>query len=71
MDTPPVIPVEQLTGTAIEEFLSRVFQQGSVTVQFPNGETVLIQPQPKLVPLPVLEGCVPTGWKDAIYHECD
>jgi hypothetical protein len=66
MDTPPVIPVEQLTGTAIEEFLSRVFQEGSVTVQLPNGESVLIQPKLKLAPLPSLEGCVPAGWKDAI-----
>ena len=32
------------------------------------GETVAIQPSPRLKPLPILEGFVPDGWKDALYE---
>jgi hypothetical protein len=67
LDTTPVITLDQLAGTSIEEFLSRVLQQGTLIVQFPNGEAVTIQPQLKLQPLPVFEGSVPKGWKDEIY----
>lgn len=33
--------------------------------QFPDGEAGTVQP--KLQPLPILEGYVPEGWKDEIY----
>lgn len=56
-----------------EKKLKEVFQivlskQMVLTVQLPNGEEVIIQPKPPLKPLPILEGYVPKGWKDAIYQ---
>ena len=39
----------------------------TVTVLLPDGKEVLIEPKPRLKPLPVLEGYVPAGWKDALY----
>jgi hypothetical protein len=67
MNATRVITLDQLAGTSIEEFLSRVLQQGALVVEFPDGEAVTIQPKPKLQPLPVLEGSVSEGWKDEIY----
>ena len=67
MDATPVITLDQLTGISIEEFLSRALQEGTLTVQFPDGEAVTTQPKPKLQPLPVLEGYVPKRWKYEIY----
>ena len=67
MDATPVITLDQLAGISIEEFLGRALQEGTLTVQFPDGEAVTIQPKPKLQPLPILEGYVPKGWKDEIY----
>ena len=68
MDATPVITLDQLAGISIEEFLGRAaLQEDTLTVQFPDGEAVTIQPKPKLQPLPVLEGYVPKGWKDEIY----
>jgi len=37
--------------------------------EFPNGDEVIIQPKLPLKPLPILEGYVPEGWKEAIYNE--
>ena len=67
MDATPVITLDQLAGISIEEFLGRALQEGTLTVQFPDGEAVTIQPKPKLQPLPILEGYVPEVWKDEIY----
>ena len=52
--------------------LTEIFQivlnnQLVLTVQLPDGEEVVIQPKPPLKQLPVLEGYVPKGWKQAIY----
>jgi hypothetical protein len=62
MDATPVITLDQLAGISIEEFLGRALQEGTLTVQFPDGEAVTIEPKLRLQPLPVLE-----GWKDEIY----
>jgi hypothetical protein len=35
----------------------------------PGDELKKIQPKRALEPLPVLEGFVPNGWKDAVYDE--
>ena len=61
MNAIPIVTLDQLAGISIEEFLSRVLQEGTLTVQFPDGEAVTIQPKPKLQSLPVLEGYVPKG----------
>jgi hypothetical protein len=37
-----------------------------LVVRLPDGDEVVIASKPRLKPLPVLEGRVPEGWKDAI-----
>lgn len=55
--------------TQWREFLQSVIsKQLLLTVQFPGGEEVMIQPKPPLKPLPALEGYIPSGWKDAIFQ---
>ena len=60
--------LEALKGQSLEELLQQVADQRvTVTVLLPDGTEVVIEPKPRLKPLPVLEGHVPAGWKDAIY----
>ena len=68
MDATPVITLDQLAGISIEEFLGRALQEGTLTVQFPDGEAVTIQPKPKLQPLPVKAMCQKVG-KMRFTHE--
>jgi len=52
----------------LEELLHQVADQRvTVTVLLPDGKAVVIEPKPRLQPLPALEGHVPAGWKDAVY----
>jgi len=61
--------LEDLKERTLDEVLREVVaRQEALTVRLPEGETVLIQPVPRLKPLPVLEGFVPEGWKDAVYE---
>ena len=60
--------LEELKGRTLEELLHEVARsRESLTVIFEEGESVTIKPASQLEPLPVLEGRVPEGWKDAIY----
>jgi hypothetical protein len=62
------LTLAELKGASIEKILQDVVeQQLIVTVLLPNGKEVVIEPKPTLQPLPELEGCVPEGWKDAVY----
>ena len=62
--------LEELKGRALDEVLREVAHQGEpLTVVLEDGEAVVIQPAAQLKPLPVLEGFIPEGWKDAIYGE--
>lgn len=62
--------LEELKGRALDDVLREVVHQGQpLTVVLENGEAVVIQPAARLKPLPVLEGFIPEGWKDAIYGE--
>jgi hypothetical protein len=55
---------------ALEDILNSVwFKRQSLTVQLSPTAEIVIQPKPQLKPLPVLEGYVPTGWKEGIYDE--
>jgi len=59
--------LDDLKERTLEEVLREVVRrQEALTVRLPEGETVAIQPSPRLKPLPVLNGFVPEGWKDAI-----
>jgi hypothetical protein len=68
MNPPPVVFLDELKSLSLEEFLDTVLKQGkTLTVRFPTGETIVVQPQSQLQSLPVLDGSIPKGWKDAIY----
>jgi len=63
------LTLDDLREQTLEDVLRRVVRRQEVlTVRLPEGETVAIQPSPRLKPLPVLEGFVPEGWKDAVYE---
>jgi hypothetical protein len=60
--------LEALKGQSLEGLLQQVADQRvTVTVLLPDGTEVVIEPKPRLKLLPVLEGHVPVGWKDAVY----
>lgn len=62
--------IDELEGRALEEILRSVLaDQKILAVQLSDGAEVVIQPRPRLKPLPILEGYVPEGWKDDIYLE--
>lgn len=68
MKTPPIVSLDKLTNLSLEEFLETVLKQGTaLTVQLPTGQTVTVEPHQTLSPLPVLDGSISEGWKDAIY----
>ena len=61
--------LDDLKARTLEEVLREVvMRQEVLTVRLPEGDTVAIQPSLRLKPLPVLDGFVPEGWKDAIYE---
>jgi hypothetical protein len=69
MNTPPIVSLDKLTNLSLEEFLETVLKQGTaLTVQLPTGQTVTIDPHQTLSPLPILNGSISEGWKDAIYQ---
>jgi hypothetical protein len=60
--------LEALKGQSLEGLLQQVADERvTVTVLLPDGTEVVIEPKPRLKPLPVLDGHVPAGWKDAVY----
>lgn len=60
--------LEDIRERSLEDVLWDVARSYThIVVRMPDGEKVIIEPSPRLKPLPVLEGYVPTGWKDAIY----
>ena len=63
-----VVTVDARKGRPFEEVIQDIAAQDStVTVLLPEGKAVVIEPKPRLQPLPAFEGCLPEGWKDAIY----
>jgi hypothetical protein len=64
------LTLEELKHRSLEEILQSVLaNQHALTVRLPDGAEVIIQPKLQLKPLPILEGYVPQGWKEAIYIE--
>lgn len=62
--------LEELKGRELDDLLREVVHQGEpLTIVLEDGDAVIIQPAAQLKPLPVLDGFVPDGWKDAIYGE--
>jgi hypothetical protein len=66
--TEHTVTLEAVKGQSVEALLQQVVEQCvTVTVLLPDGAAVVLKPRPRLQPLPVLEGYVPAGWKDALY----
>jgi len=62
--------LEDLKERTLADVLHEVAHQGqTMMVVLEDGRIVFLQPAISLKPLPVLEGFVPEGWKDAIYGE--
>jgi hypothetical protein len=69
MMTNRTVVLDDLKERTLEEVLWEVIrQQEALTVRLAEREAVILQPSPRLQPLPVLEGFVPEGWKDALYE---
>jgi len=68
MDTQAVFTLDEIQELSVSDLLRLVLEKKRrFQIAMPNGERVIVQPEPKLMPLPELEGSVPEGWKDAIY----
>ena len=66
--TTQILTLNDVKDRTVEELLQAVSTtQQILDIMLPNGEEVMIQPKPQLKQLPVLEGYIPTEWKDAIY----
>ncbi|MGB9724528.1 MAG: hypothetical protein ACP5OO_04065 [Chloroflexia bacterium] len=62
------LSLEELGHRPIDQVLQEVAETGdSLLVHLPEGRVVRITPLSPLRPLPVLEGFIPEGWKDALY----
>jgi hypothetical protein len=62
------VPLEDLRDRSLEDVLREVASESTfLIVTMPDGREIVIEPRSALEPLPVLEGHVPEGWKDAIY----
>lgn len=68
METAQRVTISSIRDLSIEEFLNQLRQQEAIAIQFPNGESMILQVKQELEPLPILDGYVPEGWKDAIYN---
>jgi hypothetical protein len=63
-----VLTLDEVKGRTFEDVIQDILaQEAIVTVLFPDGKAVVIEPKPRLKPLPKLSGRLPDGWKDAIY----
>lgn len=63
------LTLEDLKDVPLEEIIRQVLDQEKiVTIRVADDREVTIQPKRRLKPLPVLEGYLPEGWKDAIYR---
>ncbi|MCL1466181.1 hypothetical protein [Argonema galeatum] len=67
MNVEQTITIESLRNISVEDFLSLLRQKSALEVQFPNGESLIVQAKVELAPLPILDGYVPQGWKEEIY----
>ena len=62
------ITLEDIKKRSLEELFREVAEGTThLVVQMPDGGEVVIESRRRLKALPVLEGYVPEGWKDAVY----
>jgi len=63
-----VLTLDDLKGRPFEDVIQDIAaKETTVTILLPDGKAVVIEPKPRLKPLPELPGRLPEGWKDAIY----
>ena len=63
-----VLTFDEVKGRTFGDVIQDILAQDAiVTVLLPDGKVVVIEPKPRLKPLPELQGGLPEGWKDAIY----
>ncbi len=63
-----MLKLEAIKDVSLEEIVLRVLRENRILIIHVSEEdVVVIEPQQKLRPLPVLNGYVPEGWKDAVY----
>jgi len=65
---PRTVAVDELAERPAGDLLREILREGDVvTVVLEDGQTVVLRPAGVLRSLPILEGRVPEGWKDAVY----
>ena len=63
-----ILTMEELKDISFEEIIRQLLsQRNSLIVLVSDDEEVSIQLRSRLKPLPVLDGSIPAGWKEAIY----
>ena len=63
-----IVTLEAIKGIPLEDLIARVLRErGPLTIWVSEDQQVVISLRQKPKPLPVLDGYVPQGWKDAIY----
>ncbi len=59
--------IEEIEKKPLRDVLRSVLIERKVlAIRLPDGAEVVIQPKVPLQPLPILNGHVPNGWKEAI-----
>jgi len=65
--TTQTLMLEEIRERSLEKLLRDVVKDSvQIIVRMPDGEEVIIEPKPRLKPLPELEGHVPEGWKEPL-----
>jgi hypothetical protein len=65
--TEEILNFDDVKDTPLQKIIERVLNnQTQLRIQVSDQETILIQSQPPLKPLPIFEGRVPDNWKEAI-----
>jgi hypothetical protein len=66
--TKHTVTLDDVKHRTVEELIQSVLTTRQILdIRLPDGAEVMIQPKPPLQPLPVLDGYIPKGWKDAAY----
>ena len=69
-DANQVLTIENIQSFSVEDFLKLLKERTTVSVHLSDQEILVLEVrQEELKPLPILEGHVPSGWKQAIYED--
>lgn len=62
-----ILNIEELRDVSVEEIVRQLLtRRDRLTIVVSEDEEVSIELKSRLKPLPVLDGKIPEGWKDAI-----